>query len=153
MILLTNGTTSYSVFLYGSMNWGTLVLSGFNNGTDFYSLAGGANSTQRMHDATVLQFSSNVGVDGVFIFRTDSSKCFITNSQTLCTYTLPVLLRYKGVLVLHTEVFVPYTIHVFVRNIIICTQQFRMECNVRCKVRSENKIKLVWIEALLILCI
>ena len=101
MVLLTNGTTSYSVFLYGSMNWGFLVLIGFNDGTDFYSLAGGANSTLRTLDATVLQFSSNVGVDGAFVFRTDSSKCFIM-------HVIPYLyfyIRCKGVLVLH--VFVP----------------------------------------------
>ena len=96
---MTNGTTSYSVFLYGSMNWGMQrVLVGFNDGTNFYSLAGGAGSSLRTPDATVLQFSSNVGVDGVFVFRTDSSKHFITDSQTLyALITIPVRLRYQRV--------------------------------------------------------
>ena len=102
VILMTNGTTSYSVFLYGSMNWGIQnpVLTGFNDGTHFYSLAGGANSTLRTLDATVLQFSSNVGVGGVFVFRTDSSK-LIHKHYMLCTYTIPVLLC---VLVLYQRV-------------------------------------------------
>ena len=70
VILLTDGTTSYSVFLYNSMNWGQGATIGFSNGTSMYRL------DERLPDFNVgdLPFSSNVGVDGVFIFRTESGK-------------------------------------------------------------------------------
>ena len=45
VILLTDGRTSYSVFLYNSMNWGVDdfdgSIIGFNDGTNFYTQAGG----------------------------------------------------------------------------------------------------------------
>ena len=74
VILLTDGSTSYSVFLYNSIAFGdgdTII--GFNDGTRFYTLAGGE-GVSALSDVTGLPFSSNVGIDGVYIFRTDSSE-------------------------------------------------------------------------------
>ena len=75
VILLTDGTTSYSVFLYNSIAWGDggETIIGFNDGTRFYTLAGGE-GVSAYSSVDKLPSTSNVGVDGVYIFRTDSSK-------------------------------------------------------------------------------
>ena len=68
---MTDGTTSYSVFLYHSMNWGDGAIIGFTDGTSYYILTGGGDSF--VPAVTALPASSNVGIDGIYIFRTDSS--------------------------------------------------------------------------------
>ena len=73
VILLTDGSTSYSLFLYNSMAWGNGATIGFNDGTNFYTLAGGEGSLATS-DVLNLPFSSNVGTSGVYVFRTDSGK-------------------------------------------------------------------------------
>ena len=81
VILLTDGRTSYSVFLYNSMNWGVDgfdgSIIGFNDGTSFYTQAGGEGVLEFSLDVLNLPSSSNVGVSGVFVYRTDSSKCML----------------------------------------------------------------------------
>ena len=73
MILLTNGSTSYSLFLYNSMAWGNGATIGFNDGNDFYTLAGGED---RFAKSTVsgLPSTSNVGIDGVYLFQTQEGE-------------------------------------------------------------------------------
>ena len=72
MVLMTNGSTSYTVFLYNSMNWGNSAGIGFTNGSSFYTLAGGE-GVSTLSDVAFLPTASNVAVNGVYIFRTDSS--------------------------------------------------------------------------------
>ena len=92
VILMTDGATSYTVFLYNSMNWGddddTVI--GFNDGDRF--------STQQCFSAfsTVrnLSASSNVNISGVYVFSSDSvlGECvcsYIVYQCFLLTYTLP----------------------------------------------------------------
>ena len=87
MILLTDGNTSYSVFLYNSIAWGDggETIIGFNDGTRFYTLAGGEGvSALSNPDVFGLPFSSNVGVEGVYIFRTDIPSEYYTLQACVC---------------------------------------------------------------------
>ena len=69
---MTDGTTSYSVFLYHSMNWGDGAFIGFNDGNSYYTLAGGEGIAM-FSSVETLPSTSNVGVDGVYIFSSESS--------------------------------------------------------------------------------
>ena len=72
---MTDGATSYTVFLYNAMNWGgTGATIGFNDGTNFYTLAGGEGVFSTATIVTTLPTSSNIGVPGVFVFRTQSGE-------------------------------------------------------------------------------
>ena len=71
---MTDGATSYTVFLYNSMNWGMAPTIGFNDGTNFYTLAGGEGVFSTATIVNTLPTSSNIGVPGVFVFRTQSGE-------------------------------------------------------------------------------
>ena len=80
---MTDGSRSYTVFLYNSMNWGGSGAGiGFTDGSSFYTLAGGEGFSAFSAVAS-LPTASNVGVDGVYIFRTDSSEFPVTSHAFL----------------------------------------------------------------------
>ena len=76
VILLTNGSTSYSVFLYSNMTWGNDATIGFANNESFYTLKGGESVFVIIAKSTFTELpsSTNVDVNGVYVFETSSSK-------------------------------------------------------------------------------
>lgn len=70
MVLATDGTKSFVLFIYGDVTWGRAGI-GFNagDGKRSYTLPGSLDeSTQEVEE------SSNVGVEGVYMYRVDQNK-------------------------------------------------------------------------------
>ena len=70
MVLATDGTKSFVLFIYGDITWGKAGI-GFDagDGVRSYTLPGSLDeSTQEVEE------SSNVGVEGVYMYRVDQKE-------------------------------------------------------------------------------
>ncbi|XP_030838223.1 sushi domain-containing protein 2-like, partial [Strongylocentrotus purpuratus] len=71
-VMVTNGRYSFAIFNYGDINWttGTGAQVGFNagDGVTFYSVPG-----SRTAAVVDIETTSNIGVPGRWVFRTDNS--------------------------------------------------------------------------------
>ena len=81
MVLATDDTATYVLFLYGDIQWpemeGVTVTIGFNagDGMRFLNLPEASSFTT----LSTLPLTSNVGVPGIYIFRVDQTEgmtCF-----------------------------------------------------------------------------
>ena len=70
MVLTTDGATSYTVFLYNSMNWGDgdNTVIGFNDGDRFFT----QKCIPEFSNVRNLSSTSNVNISGVYVFTSDS---------------------------------------------------------------------------------
>ena len=80
MILATNHTKTVAVFIYGDIQWGNGAQIGFNAGdghTNFMLDEALSNQTLSIDER------SNIGQQGVFVFRIDSKMQNKTNQLTI----------------------------------------------------------------------
>ena len=72
---MTDGSTSYTVFLYNNMNWGDddNTVIGFNDGDRFFT----QECFPEFSTVRNLSSASNINISGVFVFSSDSvtSEC------------------------------------------------------------------------------
>ena len=77
MVLATDGIKSFVLFIYGDVTWGKAGI-GFNagDGVRSYTLPGSLDkSTQEVEE------SSNVGVEGVYMYRVDQKEIINPGGQ------------------------------------------------------------------------
>ena len=87
-IVVSDGHYTFSIFIYGDIQWGTSsTFVGFNLGNHSSFMVPGSRSSA----VTNIERESNVGVPGLFVYRVDQNEVIEPGSNntqgTYCNYT------------------------------------------------------------------
>ncbi len=76
LVLISDGNTTYTIFIYSKMQWGFRAAIGFQKN---HTVQFNTEHSRTDHTRNVDHFS-NVGRKGVFLYRVDSKSCFRVQS-------------------------------------------------------------------------